>query len=385
MNIKSKKLLFKRALLQELMTTAAGAFLILLGIVIAQRAGNLIRLAAKGILPNDAIITMLGFNMVKFLPMLLSLTLFLSVLMTLSRWYRDSEMVIWFSAGLSINHWIRPILGFAVPVIALIAGLSLFIMPWATNKADDYRTELKSRDDLASISPGVFKESKSAERVFFIESFDELGNVVKNIFVQTIQHQKLGIVVAAQGSRFTDKNGDNFLLMKNGRRYQGDRGSAEFSTTTFEKYAVRVEAAEVKEEPPSTQSKSSQELIKTSDSENNAELQWRMAIPISALVLTLLAIPLSSLDPRAGRSANFVMALIIYMIYNNLLSIMQAWVAQGKVNGTLGLWPVHLIFMALATYMFYRRVHQLPLLPSIFSKVVTIAFSSVKRKPPLIT
>lgn len=367
------------------MTTAAGAFLILLGIVIAQRAGNLIRLAAKGILPNDAIITMLGFNMVKFLPMLLSLTLFLSVLMTLSRWYRDSEMVIWFSAGLSINHWIRPILGFAVPVIALIAGLSLFIMPWATNKADDYRTELKSRDDLASISPGVFKESKSAERVFFIESFDELGNVVKNIFVQTIQHQKLGIVVAAQGSRFTDKNGDNFLLMENGRRYQGDRGSAEFSTTTFEKYAVRVEAAEVKEEPPSTQSKSSQELIKTSDSENNAELQWRMAIPISALVLALLAIPLSSLDPRAGRSANFVMALIIYMIYNNLLSIMQAWVAQGKVNGTLGLWPVHLIFMALATYMFYRRVHQLPLLPSIFSKVVTIAFSSVKRKPPLIT
>lgn len=365
------------------MTTAAGAFLILLGIVIAQRAGNLIRLAAKGILPNDAITTMLGFNMVKFLPMLLSLTLFLAVLMTLSRWYRDSEMVIWFSAGLSINNWIRPVLVFAVPVVALIAGLSLFIMPWATNKAEDYRTELKSRDDLASISPGVFKESKSADRVFFIESFDELGNVVKNIFVQSIQHQKLGIVVAAQGSRFTDKNGDNFLLMENGRRYQGQRGSAEFSTTTFEKYAIRVEAAEVKQEPPSTQSKSSQDLIQGNDSENSAELQWRMAIPISALVLTLLAIPLSSLDPRAGRSANFVMALIIYMIYNNLLSIMQAWVAQGKVNSNVGLWPVHLIFIALAAYMFYRRVHQLPLLPNVFSKPFTRAYSTIKRKSPL--
>ena len=108
-----------------------------------------------------------------------------------------------------------------------------------------------------------------------------------------------------------------------------------------------------------------------------------MAIPISALVLTLLAIPLSSLDPRAGRSANFVMELIIYMIYNNMLSIMQAWVAQGKVNNHIGLWPVHLIFIALAAYMFYRRVHQLPLLPNILTKIFTKTY--IKRKPPLVS
>lgn len=369
-------MLFKRSLIQELISTATGAFLILVGIVIAQRAGNLIRLAAKGILPNDAITTMLGFNMLKFLPMLLSLTLFLAVLMTLSRWYRDSEMVIWFSAGLSINNWIRPVLSFTVPVIAIITALSLFIMPWATNKAEDYRTQLKSRDDLASISPGVFKESSHADRVFFVESFDELGNIVKNIFVQSIQHQKLGIIVAAQGSRYVEKNGDNFLLMENGRRYQGTRGTAEFSTTQFERYAIRVEAAEVKQEPPSTQSKSSQELIQNNNSTNSAELQWRLAIPISALVLALLAIPLSSLDPRAGRSANFVLALIIYMIYNNLLSIMQAWVAQGKVHEMIGLWPVHGLFLALAIYMFYRRVFQLPIFPNIF----LYSWSKIRRK-----
>lgn len=359
-------MLFKRSLLHELITTAAGAFLILVGIVIAQRAGYLIQLAAKGILPNDAITTMLGFNMVKFLPMLLSLTLFLAVLMTLSRWYRDSEMIIWFSAGLSINSCIRPVLVFAAPIIVLISILSLLIMPWATNKGEDYRMQLKSRDDLASISPGAFKESPHAERVFFIESFDALGNIVKNIFVQSIQHQKLGIIVAAQGSRLTEKNGDNFLLMQNGRRYQGTRDSAEFSITQFEKYAIRVEAAEVKQEPPTTQTKSSRELIQNSDNANNAELQWRLAIPISALVLALLAIPLSALDPRAGRSANFALALVIYMIYNNLLSIMQAWVAQGKIPGIIGLWPVHLLFLFLASYMFYRRAFQLSIWPRIF-------------------
>lgn len=360
-------MLFRRSLLQELITTAAGAFLILIGIVVAQRAGNLIRLAAKGILPNDAITTMLGFSVVKFLPMVLSLTLFLAVLMTLSRWYRDSEMVIWFSSGLGITSWIRPVVTFIAPVIVFIFMLSLFVMPWAINKGDLYLAQLESRDELSSISPGVFKESSSGERVFFIESFDELGNIVKNIFVQSIQHQKLGIIVAAQGSRFVEENGDQFLLMKNGHRYQGARGTAEFSTTEFESYAIRVEAKEARQKPPSTQSKSSHELLQDKNSTNSAELQWRLAIPISALILSLLAIPLSALDPRAGRSANFAVALIIYIIYNNLLSIMQAWVAQGRVSGLVGLWPVHLLFLSLTAYMFYRRVNQLPLLPDLFS------------------
>ena len=362
-------MLFRRSLLQELVSTATGAFLILVGIVIAQRAGYLIQLAAKGILPNDAITTLLGFNMVKFLPMLLSLTLFLSILMTLSRWYRDSEMVIWFSAGLSINSWIRPVMTFAIPVIALISILSLLIMPWATNKGDDFRTQLESRDDLASISPGVFKESSSAERVFFIESFDELGNIVKNIFVQSIQHQKLGIIVASEGRRMAEKNGDNFLIMQHGRRYQGTRGTADFSTTEFEKYAIRVEPAEVKQEPIRTMSKSTKELFLSTNNANSAELQWRLAIPISALILGLLAIPLSAVDPRAGRSANFALALVIYMIYNNLLSIMQAWVTQGKVYASVGLWPVHLLFLTLTIYMFYRRTLQLPILPNAISAI----------------
>lgn len=374
-------MLFRRSLKQELISTAAGAFLILLGIVIAQRAGNFIRLAAKGILPNDAITTMIGFSMIKFLPMILSLTLFLAVLMTLSRWYRDSEMVIWFSSGISITGWIRPVLSFVAPIIVLITILSLFVMPWAINKGDTYRTELESRDDLASISPGVFKESSNGERVFFIESFDELGNIVKNIFVQSIQHQKLGIIVAAQGHRLVEKNGDHFVVMENGRRYQGTRGSAEFSTTQFEKYAIRVEAKEAKQEPPSTQSKSSLELLQSSSTVNKAELQWRFAIPISALILSLLAIPLSALDPRAGRSVNFILALVIYMIYNNLLSIAQAWVTQGKIHTIIGLWPVHLCFLLLAIYMFYRRVFQLPILPELLSNIFSASWLKIRTKP----
>jgi len=356
-------MLFKRALIQELISTAAAVFLILLGIVVAQRAGYLIQLAAKSILPNDAITTMLGFNLIRFLPMLLSLSLFLSILLTLSRWYRDSEMIVWFSSGLSITSWIKPILIFSIPIVILISFLSLFVTPWATNKVEDFRVQLESRDDLAAISPGVFKESSHADRVFFVESFDELGNVVKNIFVQSVQHKKIGIVVASQGSRLIEKNGDNFLVMQNGRRYQGSPDKAEYSTTEFNKYAIRVEASEARRAPLSTQAISSRELIKNKTNSNIAELQWRLAMPISTLILSLLAIPLSALDPRAGRSANFALAIIIYIVYNNLLNIMQAWIAQGKVNGIIGLWPIHITFALFVFYMLYRRALQLPIFP----------------------
>jgi len=358
-------MLFKRSLLQELASTAAGAFLVLVGIVVAQRAAFYIGIAAKGSLASDAINTLLGFSMIKFQPMLLSLTLFLAVLLTLSRWHRDSEMVVWSSSGLGIASWIRPVLTFAMPVIVVIALLSLFVTPWATHKGADFADQLKSRDELASISPGVFKESRQADRVFFIESFDELGNVVKNIFVQSVQHQRLGIIVAAKGHRKTEANGDNFLVMEQGRRYEGIPNSSEYSTTQFESYAIRIEPAEVKQQLPTTQSTGSLELLKTHNASNNAELQWRLAIPISAFVLVLLAIPLSFVDPRAGRSANMMIAILIYIIYNNLLSIMQAWLAQEKISPMIGLWPVHICFLLLTIYLFYRRIFQLPIFPKL--------------------
>jgi lipopolysaccharide export system permease protein len=355
--------IFKKSLSHELISTASAMFLILIGIVIAQRAGYLVQLAAKGILPNDAIGTLLGFNMVRFLPMILSLSIFLAVLLTLSRWHRDSEMVIWFSAGLSITKWIRPIIVFALPVVAVISLLSLLVMPWATHKGEDFKTQLKSRDELSSISPGVFKESNSGDRVYFVEAFDELGNIVKNIFVQSTQHQKTGVVVASVGRREKVENGDNFLVLEKGRRYEGKPNSAEVSTTEFERYAVRIETKEALPEPYTKQAKPTKLLFQDASSADKAELQWRMAIPISALILVLLAVPLSFVDPRAGRSLNLIFAIAIYIIYNNMLSIFQAWISQGKISTTIGLWPVHLFFLLLAFYMYYRRNHLLPLMP----------------------
>ena len=356
-------MIFKKSLLQELFSTAFGTFMVLVGIVLAQRIAYYLGYAARGSLASDAINALLGFSMLKFLPMLLSLTIFLSVLLTLSRWHRDSEMVVWFSSGLGLAAWVRPVLSFALPLIAVIALLSLFVAPWATEKGTEFREQLDSRDELAAISPGVFKESIHADRVFFVDSLNALGSTVKHVFVQSFQHQKLGIMTADSGYRTTENNGDTFLVMVNGHRYEGKPDSPEFSVTQFERYAIRIEPNEVKHEPPTSKSKPTEDLLNTHSSDSSAELQWRLAMPISAFILVLLAIPLSFVDPRAGRSANLIMALLIYIIYNNLISILQAWVAQGKLSPLIGLWPAHGAVLALAVYLFYRRLFLLPLMP----------------------
>lgn len=361
-------MIFRRSLTQELYSTALATFLTLVGIVLAQRVAYYLGIAARGSLASDAINALLGFSLLKYLPLLLTLTLFLSVLLTLTRWHRDSEMVVWFTSGMGLAAWVRPVMSFAVPLIVVIGVLSLFVTPWATGKGVAFADQLKARDELAAISPGVFKESRNADRVYFVESFDELGNTVKNVFVQSIQHQKLGIIVAQKGFRETDPNGDNFLVMTNGRRYEGKPDTPEFSVTEFERYAIRIEAAEVQERPPSSKTRSSQELISERSAESSAEFQWRLATPISAFLLVLLAIPMSFVDPRAGRSANLIMALLVYVIYNNLLSISQAWIQQDKIHPVIGLWPVHAIVLALIVYLFYRRLFLLPLIPNLFRK-----------------
>jgi lipopolysaccharide export system permease protein len=361
-------MIFRRSLTQELYATALATFLTLVGIVLAQRVAFYLGVAARGSLASDAISALLGFSLLKYLPLLLTLTLFLSVLLTLTRWHRDSEMVVWFTSGLGLAAWVRPVMWFAMPIIVVIAVLSLFVSPWATGKGTQYADQLKARDELAAISPGVFKESRNADRVYFVESFDELGNTVKNIFVQNVQHQKLGIIVAQKGFRETHENGDNFLVMQSGRRYEGKPNTPEYTITEFERYAIRIEANEVQERPPNTKTQGSDELLRDKSKESSAEFQWRLAAPISAFLLVLLAIPMSFVDPRAGRSANMIMAVLVYVIYNNLLSISQAWVQQEKIHAAIGLWPAHALVIALIVYLFYRRLFLLPLVPNFFRK-----------------
>jgi lipopolysaccharide export system permease protein len=281
--------------------------------------------------------------------------------MTLTRSYRDSEMVVWFTSGQGLNAWIRPVLIYAAPVTVVIAVLSLFLSPWAMAKTEQYRRQLESQDDIAAISPGVFKEARNAERVFFVEKLAANLSTVANIFVHSDENGEVGTTVAKRGYQETAPNGDRFLVMLNGRRYIGPPGSAEYRVIEFDKYAVRIESGEVQEAQPTVKATKTTSLISDQSAPARAELIWRVGQPLSALVLSLLAIPMSFVNPRAGRSLNLMLAALLYMVYSNALSIFQAWVSQQRIGVFLGMWSVHFVMLAIVAVMFYIRLSVRPL------------------------
>jgi lipopolysaccharide export system permease protein len=354
-------MIFQRSLLREFTATGIAAFFVLLAITITTQLIRFLGYAARGNISSDAVLTFLGFASLRYLPHLLSIALFISVLITLTRSYRDSEMVVWFTSGQGLNAWIRPVLIYAAPVTVVIAILSFSLAPWAILKTEEYRRQLEGQDDIAAISPGVFKESRNGERVFFVEKLAANLSTVANIFVHSDEKGEVGTTVAKRGYQETAANGDRFLVMLNGRRYVGSPGSAEFRIIEFEKYSVRVESSEVKETMPSVKALQIPALVADASPDARAELVWRTGLPLSALVLSLLAIPMSFVNPRAGRSLNLMLAGLLYMVYTNLLSIFQAWVAQQKVGVFSGMWGVHVVMLAVVAMMFYFRLSVRPL------------------------
>ena len=166
----------------------------------------------------------------------------------------------------------------------------------------------------------------------------------------------MGTMMAREGFQETAPNGDRFLVLLNGTRYEGLPGRHDFKIVEFERYAMRIEQVEVQQKIVWPKSLSTLQLVQNPSSWNMAELQGRLGLPISAIILVLLAIPLSFVNPRAGRSLNLIFALILYMLYNNLISLTNTWVGQEKMNAILGLLSIHVLMLLLVIFMFYSKM-----------------------------
>jgi len=349
-------MIFHRALLREFASLAGAVFMALFAIALSTRLIRLLGQAAGGQIPTDAVVAFLGFFALGALPVLLSLTMFISVLLTLTRSWRDSEMVIWFTSGLPLTAWLKPVMLFALPQIAVVAALSLFISPWAAQMAAQYATRLEARDDVSRVSPGVFGETGNKERVYFVESISGDASVVQNVFVSSVQQQKSGVSMSRVGRTETAENGDRFIVLEDGRRYEGAPGDEQYRVMEFQRYAARIETAESKEPQLSQKSMTTAQLLANPTPVNLGEVLWRVGIPAAAAILVLLAIPMSFVNPRAGRSVNLLFALFTYIVYSNLLSVSQARVSQGRMDFGIGVWLVHAAMIALLVFMFARRM-----------------------------
>jgi lipopolysaccharide export system permease protein len=350
-------MIFRRSIVAELTNTASAVFTVLFSILFSVGLVRILGQAAGGRVDNQAVLQLVALTALTWLPVILTLTLFVSVLMTLSRAYRDSEMVVWFAAGQSLLAWVGPVLRFAWPIVVGIGLLAFFVTPWSQAQIEDARSRFAQRDDVSRVAPGRFIESGGAERVFFVESVDIEGGEVRNVFVSSRSRGRETLVVAENGIIEVAPNGDRYIVLKNGRRYEGTPGKLEYRTLEFDRYSIRIES---RPDRPISERRARAlptfALITQPTATNLGEILWRIGAPVMALLVTLLAIPLSYTNPRVGRSINLIIAVLSFAVYVNVLNTVQAYVQQGRLSFGIGVWVVHGVVLAVIVALFARRL-----------------------------
>jgi len=351
-------MIFHRALRRELVSYAGASMTVLFSLVLTWTLISILGRAAGGKVASGDVIALIAFAVLNYLPLLVILTSFISVLMVVTRTYKDSEMVVWFASGMSLTRFIKPVLMFGLPLVVLSAVLSFYATPWARYQSAEYVERFAKREDLQKVSPGQFKESSSANRIFFVEAVSGSTAVVQNVFVNQVDEKGTSVIVASEGVIEPAPSGDRFLVLKNGRRYQGKPGDADFQSMEFERYSMRVtQQAQELGDAKDANATPTIDLIRNPTNPALAELMWRLSFPITCLLLMLLAIPLGFVNPRGGSSANLIIAVLIFFTYINLTKVLESSIKQGKVTFGMAWWPLHLVAALAVLTLFVWRLN----------------------------
>lgn len=348
--------IFDRSHIREFSAVSLAVTGVLTAIMLTQQLVRLLTRAARGLVDPEAVTAILGFTIVSILPVLLGIAMFVAVLQTLTRSYRDSEMTIWFASGIPLTRWALPVLRFAVPVVVLIAAMSLWVAPWSNTQMEEYRRIMESRDLSAFIKPGRFTEIRSEDQVFFIDNISDAADGFSNVFAQSRHGTRIGVVVAKRGYFTQGPEGNTQAVLEEGRRYEGTPGGLDYQEIDFQRLTYELPLREVEQGKPALRAYTTMALASAGTPEAWAELHWRIALPISALLMAMLAIPLAFVNPRSGRWWNLIMALLIWVLYYNSLTIAQTMVVRGQLPTWLGLWPVHGVMLLIIAALFWKRL-----------------------------
>jgi lipopolysaccharide export system permease protein len=349
-------MIFQRAIRRELLNAVGAVFTALFTIIISVTLIRILGDAAAGKIASSDVLSLLGFASLINLPVLISLSTFIAVLMVVARSYQDSEMVVWFASGVSLMDWVRPVMQVGIPMVILTAVLSFWLTPWSQKLSAEQRERFRNREDISRVSPGKFQESANGQKVFFVEGLSSDTTRVNNVFLSQNQTQESGVALAREGTVRIDEHGDKLLQLYDGRRYDGMPGSPEFRIMDFERYTVII-ASNTKElaENKSARVLATVDLITDPTPNNLAELLFRISAPMTCLMQMLLAIPLGFVNPRRGRTLNLMIALLLAVTYFNATNIMQAMVAQGKTSFATSWWPLHAAAGTLIVLLFFWR------------------------------
>ncbi|MCE1192132.1 MAG: LPS export ABC transporter permease LptF [Acidovorax sp.] len=327
-------MLFDSSIRKELARSFGATLVVLVTVVMTMMLIRTLGQASRGsVSPSDVMLVM-GFTVLGQLPTILSLSLFIAVVGTLSRMYRDSEMVIWFASGRGLVSLLRPLLRFAWPVMVVIAVLSLLVWPWANSQVQELKTRYEQRSDIDRIAPGEFQESSNGSRVFFIDKDSPDTQVGNNIFIAATDGDKES-VTSARSARLETRNGERMALLTDGQRLETSRARPGVKISEFSEYGTRIgSAAAGSAEEASAKMRPTHELMMQPLPAYRAELGWRLGLALAAVNFVVLGLAVASVNPRAARSTSLVFALFAFVVYYNLMTLGQSWVGAGRLGLT---------------------------------------------------
>ncbi|HZP68038.1 MAG TPA: LPS export ABC transporter permease LptF [Rudaea sp.] len=356
-----------RYLARELLVSFVAAMLILLLVTVGGTVADLLNKIARGRIPADLLLALIGLRTVDALTVLAPLAVFLGVQIAYGRLYRESEMAVFSASGLAMTGLLRPLLILAVPLAALMGTISFWLAPSAVRQSQTLLQEASRSLIIAGLEPGRFVELPNNDGVMYVESMNNDGTKFKKMFVSSERKNDkdgtttLNIITATDGELFHDADGaERYLGLNDGFRVEAVVGKDNYRLMRYKRNDIKLQNSEndttadsVKRSAPTS------ELWNSTDIVQRAELQWRAAVPVTTLVLILLALPLAKSSPREPRYARLLIALLAWMIYNSCMTLGRSWISQGKLSPLLGFWWVQIPTAAIALFMLWRG-QQLP-------------------------
>lgn len=351
-------MLFDSSLRKDLARNFVATVVVLMTIVMTILLIRTLGQASRGAVNPSEVLLVMGFTLVSQLTTILALSLFISIIATFSRMYSDSEMAIWFNSGRGLLAFLRPLLRFAWPVWLAIGLLALLAWPWSNQQIQELQNRYEKRGDVERVAPGQFQESAGGKRVFFIDKDSPDKSTGTNVFISNTEGAIETITTAREG-RIEIRDNARYLTLARGEQWLLRRDTGESRWTRFEHYELLIDSKALGPDPTvASRQLSTAALVREPNAVNLGELSWRLGLGLCSFNFILLALPLSAVNPRVGRSYQFGLALLVFVIYYNLVNIGQNWIAHGRVGLLPWLLVLHGGVFALAALWLWLRHRQ---------------------------
>lgn len=337
-----------RYLTKEVMVTFAGVLLVLLLIALSVQLVGLFNKVASGQLSAHIILMILGLKSISIVMFILPLAFFLGILLSFSRLYQDSEMTALLAAGVGPFYIMRSVVSFAVLVAIVQAVLSLQLGPWAEEYAQRLSTEEAAKLGIKGLTAGRFQEMNTGLGVIYAESLDETTHKMQNLFIQKREGNQHSMIKAESGHESVDDNGNRYVILQNGLRYEGQPGQDGYTVIEFKKHGILVHQDGSGKRDLKLKATPTSHLWHSDKSSDKAELQWRISSALLCISLAILAVPLSRTTPRHGRYSKLVLAVVLYLVFTNLINVARTWLFKGDISPYVGLWWVHVLIILTA-------------------------------------